>query len=217
MRQVQIEERSALILLSFLVSRGERPRAPCGATCGDKRMGEASRVLPARHKSAEPIEAGQTGTSDPMAGPASELAMARETEPMADAPVDLNTRRLGSGRVDPWCEPQIGGALVRAMDTRTGGAQRAARQPRYGLARYRGRIPHGVESAPKTSERSVTEPENPVIASGASGRRMAEATGDRDDGGRSLRSSPRTGKPFTWRREAVDTASRQEAGLCPAR
>lgn len=217
MRQVLISERSALILLSFLISRGERPRAPCGATCGDERIGEASRVLPGSHKSAEPIKAGQTGTSDPVAGPASELAMARETEPMADAPVDLNTRRLGSGRVDLRCEPQVGGALVRAVDTRTEGARRAVRQSRYGLARYRGRIPHGVKSAPKAGERSVTEPENPAIASGASERRMAEATSDRDRRGRSLRSSPRAGKPFTWRRKAVGTASKQEVGSCPAR
>jgi group II intron reverse transcriptase/maturase len=41
---------------------------------------------------------------------------------------------------------------------------------------------------------------------------MAEATGDRDQGGRSLHSSPRTGKPSTRRRQAVDTASTQEEG-----
>jgi hypothetical protein len=47
--------------------------------------------------------------------------------------------------------------------------------------------------------------------------RMIETADDRRDEGRSLRSSPRTGKPFTWRREAVDTVSRQEAGECPTR
>jgi hypothetical protein len=204
-----------LILLSLLISQGERPCAPCDATCGDERMGEASRVLPGSRKSAEPIKAGQTGTSDPVLGPASELAMARVTEPMVDASSDTGTRQLGSGRVGLRCEPRTGGALVRAMSTRTGGAQRAARQPRYGLAWYRGPIPHGVESAPKAGERSVAEPKNLVTASGIFGARMAEATGDRDDGGRSLRSSPRTGKPLTWRRKAVDTASRQEADSCP--
>ena len=180
-------------------------------------MGEGNRVLPATHKSAEPIKAGRTGTSDPVVGPASELAMARETEPMADVPVNLITRQLGSGRVDLRCKPQIGGALVRGMRAWTGGAQRAARQPRYGLAWYRGQSPHGIQSAPKVGERSVTETKNPVITSGASERRMTEATSDRGDGGRSLRSSPRTGKPSTWRREAVDTASKQEADLCPMR
>jgi hypothetical protein len=205
-----------LISLSFLISRGERPRRPCDATRGDEQMGEASRVLPMSHKSAEPIKVGRTGTSDPVLGPASEPAMARETEPMADAPVTNWTRRLGSGRDDLRCEPEIGGELVSAMGTRTGGARRAARQPRYGLAWYRGQIPHGVESAPKAGERSVAKPKNFVIASGIFGLRMAEATSERDDEGRSLRSSPRTGKPFTWRREAVDTVSRQEVDACPA-
>ncbi len=206
-----------MILLSFLISRGERPRTPRGATCGDKPMGEANRVLPESHKSAEPIKAGRAGTSDPARGPASELAMARETEPMADASLHRDTRQLGSGRVGLWREPRTCGALVRAMDTRTGGVRRAARQPRYGFARYRGRIPHGVQSAPKAGERSVAEPKNPAVASGIVGPRMAEATGDRDGRGRSLRSSPGTGKPSTWRRKAVDTASRQEVGLCPTR
>lgn len=204
-----------MISLSFLISRGERPCTSCDATCGDERMGEANRVLPGSHKSAEPIEAGRTGTSDPVAGPASELAMARETEPMADASSDTGTRQLGSGRAGTWCEPRAGGALVLAMGTGTGGTQRAAGQPRYGFAWYRGRIPHGVQSAPKAGERSVAEPKNPLIASDAFERWMAEATSDRGDRGRSLRSSPGTGKPSTWRREAVDTASRQEVDVCP--
>ena len=174
-------------------------------------------MISVNRKSAEPIKVGRTGTSDPVSGPASEPAMARETEPMADAPVEPRTRQLGSGRDDLWCEPRIGGVLVRAMCTRAGGAQPAVRQLRYGLARYRGQIPHGVESAPKAGERSVTEPKNLVVASGGFQHRMAEATSDRDDKRRSLRSSPGTGKPSTWRREAVDTASRQEVDACPAR
>jgi hypothetical protein len=173
-------------------------------------------VLSVSHKSAEPIKAGHAGTSDPVAGPASEPAMARETEPMVDAPVDLNIRQLGCGRVELRCELWIVGVLVRAMDTWTEGAQRAVRQSRYGLARYRDRIPHGVKPAPKAGKRCDTEPNNHVITSGNSECRMAEATGDRDDDGRSLRSSLRTAKPATWRRKAVDTASWQEADLCPA-
>jgi retron-type reverse transcriptase len=39
--------------------------------------------------------------------------------------------------------------------------------------------------------------------------RMAEATGERAKRGRSLRSSPRAGKPSTWRRQAVDTLCKQ--------
>jgi hypothetical protein len=46
---------------------------------------------------------------------------------------------------------------------------------------------------------------------------MIETADDRRDEGRSLRSSPRAGKPLTWRRKAVDTVSRQEAGECPTR
>ncbi len=46
--------------------------------------------------------------------------------------------------------------------------------------------------------------------------RMTKTAGDRRAEGRSLRSSPRAGKPLTWQREAVDTASRQEVGTCPA-
>jgi len=45
---------------------------------------------------------------------------------------------------------------------------------------------------------------------------MIEATDDRKGKGRSLRSSPRAGKPSAWRRQVVDTASRQEADECPA-
>ena len=205
-----------MIPQSFLVSQGERPCTPRGATRGDEQRGEANRVLPGSHKSAEPIKAGRTGTSDPVAGPASEPAMARETEPMADASLPVHTRQLGSGRVGLWRKPRICGALVRVVDTRTGGVRRAARQPRYGLARYRGRNPHGVQSAPKAGERSVAEPKNLAVASGIDGLRMAEATSDRDGRGRSLRSSPRTGKPSTWRRGAVDTACRQEVDSCPA-
>lgn len=180
-------------------------------------MGEVNRVLPGNHKSAEPIKAEQAGTSDPVRGPASELAMARETEPMADAPFRHGTRRLGSGRVDLRREPWAGEALVCADCTRTGGTQLAARQPRHGFAWCRGRISHGVESAPKASERSAGEPKNLFIASGTFGCRMAEATSDRDDEGRSFRSSPRTGKPSAWRREAVDIAGKQEVDLCPTK
>lgn len=49
-------------------------------------MGEADRVLPGGRKSAEPVKAGREGTSDPKSGPASQSAMERETEPMAEAP-----------------------------------------------------------------------------------------------------------------------------------
>lgn len=201
----------------LLISRGERPRTPCDATRGDERMGEVNRVLPGSRKSAEPIKAGQTGTSDPVAGPASKPAMARETEPMVDASSETGTCQLGSGRVGTLHKRRAGGVLVRAVGTWTGGAQLAAHQPRRAFALRRGRIPHGVESAPKAGERSVAEPKNLTLASGVHARRMAEATSDRGGEGRSLRSSPGTGKPSTWRRKAVDTAGRQEVDPCPTR
>ena len=47
--------------------------------------------------------------------------------------------------------------------------------------------------------------------------RMIETADDRHDEGRSLRSSPRAGKPLTWRRKAVGAVSQQEAGKCPTR
>ena len=79
-------------------------------------------------------------------------------------------------------------------------------------ARPEGQILHGVQSAPTTDERILTEPENPLLASSCLKRDgMIEATDDREYGGRSLRSSPRTGKPSTRRRKAVGTDCKQEA------
>ncbi len=45
---------------------------------------------------------------------------------------------------------------------------------------------------------------------------MTKTADDRRTKGRSFRSSPGTGKPSTWRREAVDRMLQQEMGLCPA-
>jgi len=142
--------------------------------------------------------------------------MERATEPMVDAPSEDVTCRRGSGRVGR----KVGGALAPAEDTGIGGVRATAGQPSGEPARPEGRNPHGVESAPTADERSLTEPENLVLASAhpaQRGAQMTEATGDREDEGRSLHSSPRTGKPFAWRREAVDTAGRQEVDACPAR
>jgi hypothetical protein len=183
-----------LILLSFLISRGERPRTPYDATCGDEQMGEANRVLPGSHKSAEPVEAGRPETSASGGGPACESAMERATEPMADAPSEHVPRRRGSGRVGR----QAGEALGRTGELRTGGMRATARQPSGEPARLGGRISHGVKSAPTADERSLTEPENLAPASSRLGTKTIEATDDRGDEGRSLRSSPGTGKPFTW-------------------
>lgn len=76
------------------------------------------------------------------------------------------------------------------------------------------RNPSGIESGPKTDKGLLSEPGNPAGASFG----MTKATGERTSRGRSLRSSPRAGKPSTWRRETVNTVSRQEGDiLCPSR
>lgn len=187
-------------------------------------MGEVKRVLAWSHKSAEPIEVERAGTSDPVSGSACKPAMVRETELMEEASLEYGTRQLGSGRDDLV----VGGELVLTGFMRTGGMRFAVCQPWCKLALRQGRIPYGVELAPKAGQRSNSEPKNLVLASLPFGMRMTEATRDRGDGGRSLRSSLRAGKPSTRsgngtgpnparRREAVDTVCRQEVDLCPAR
>lgn len=188
--------------------RGVRPRALRGAARRGKRTGEADRVLPAGHKSAEPVKAGRAGTSDPDYGPASVSVMERETEPMADAPLRGTSpmRKWARRSQDLWSA----GSLLRGGNR--GSSKRIGHQPSGKPARPEGQNPHGVQSAPTADERLLMEPENLFPASCLDKGRMIEATDDRGKEGRSLRSSPRTGKPSTWRREAVDTGGKQEAG-----
>jgi len=206
-----------------MISRGGGPRTPCDVTCGDKQMGEVKRVLAWRHKSAEPIEAERAGTSDPVSGSACEPAKVKETESMADAPIEYGTGQLGSRPDNLLCKQGVGGVLVCAGGMQTGGLRSFASQPMDIFALSVGQIPHGVESAPKAGKRSYSEPKNLIMVSRLSLTGMMEATHERFDEGRSLRSSLRTGKPFTrsvlgtWQRETVDTVSRQEAVLCPTR
>lgn len=82
----------------------------------------------------------------------------------------------------------------------------ALRQPPDTTAESGGPSPYGVKSGSTAGQGKPSEPGNPLNASFG----MAEATGDREQGGRSLHSSPRAGKPSTRRRQAVDMASRQE-------
>ena len=92
---------------------GLRPSPPHGAAWGEKRTGEADRVLPGRRKSAEPVKAGREGTSGPNNGPASESAMERETEPMAEAPSEGTspTRKWVRQSQDLWsADAQLMGA-----------------------------------------------------------------------------------------------------------
>lgn len=89
------------------------------------------------------------------------------------------------------------------------GQRATADQPTGTTAESPGQNPYGVESGSTAGQGKLSEPGNPLDASFGT----AEATGDRAQGGRSLHSSQRTGKPSTRRRQAVDTASRQEGGL----
>lgn len=176
-------------------------------------------MLARRHKSAEPIEAKRAGTSDPVSGLACKPAMVKETESMVDASVENGTCQLGSGQDNLLYKQGIGGVLVCAGDSQTGGLRSFAGQPWDIFALSRGQNSHGVKSAPKAGKRSYSEPKNLIIASLPFGVRMVEATHERCDEGRSLRSSLRAGKPSTRsilrtrRRETVDIVSKQEVDL----
>jgi len=202
-----------------MISRGGGPRTLCDVTCSDKQIGEVKRVLARRPKSAEPIEVERAGTSDPVCGSACKPAMVKETESMVDASVENGTCQLGSGQDNPLCEQGVGGVLVCAGDSQTGGLRSFAGQPWDIFTLSRGQISHGVKSAPKAGKRSYSEPKNLIIASLPCGVRMMEATHDRCDEGRSLRSSLRAGKPSARstigarRRETVDIVSKQEVDL----
>jgi hypothetical protein len=90
-----------------------------------------------------PLKAGREGTSDPENGPASESALERETEPMAEAPSGGTspTRKWVRQSKDLWS------ADARLMGARQG--RRETRCQRPGKpARPGSQIPHGVESAP---------------------------------------------------------------------
>jgi len=212
-----------LISKSFLISRGGGPRTPCDATCGDKQMGEVKRVLAWRHKSAEPIEVERAGTSDPVSGSACKPAMVKETESIVDASLEDATCQLGSRQDAPLLKQWDDGVLASAGEPLAGGLRLAANQSQDIFVLFCDQNPYGVKSAPKAGKRSNSEPKNLVIASLFSQVGMIEATNDRGNEGRSLRSSLRAGKPSTrpsdrtWQREAVDTVSKQEVALCPTR
>ena len=129
---------------------------------------------------------------------------------MVDAPVDITTRQRESRRGGRKAggEPDC----IWLMQFR--GLSSLAGQQLSELAVDGCRIPHGVKSVSKMGKRSLTEPRNFIAASDPVGKWMAEAIGDRSEEGRSLRSSLRTGKPFTWRREAVNRDRQQEEGIC---
>jgi hypothetical protein len=144
----------------------------------------------------------------PLASPASVSVTERVTEPMVEAPVEHGPHQTGSG----WDDRKVGGAPIRADETRIRDVRITARQVLAQPAVAKARNPHGVESAPTTDEGSLSEPGNLAMISSTSKSKMIEMTDECHRGGRSLRSSPRTGKLSTWQRETVSTASRQEVG-----
>ena len=127
---------------------------------------------------------------------------------MFEAPVEHGPHQTGSG----WGDRKVGGAPIRAEIPRIRGAQITARQVLAQPAVAKVQNPHGVESAPTTDERSLSEPGNLAMISPTSKSKMIEMTDECHRVGRSLRSSPRAGKPSTWQRETVSAASRQEVG-----
>ena len=176
-------------------------------------MAEANRMPPVRRKLADAIKAGHRETFATRRGPASEFVMGRETEPMFEAPVDIINRQRESGRFGR----KTGGAqecswLMQSADLPVTAGQRSTLSVVVGRQN-----PHGVKSVPKTDKRILTEPRNFIVASHPCGRKMTEAISERSDEGRSPRSSPRTGKPFAWRRGAVNRACTQEVGECLTR
>lgn len=127
---------------------------------------------------------------------------------MFEASLQHGIRQTGSRRIGR----KAGGVPIPAGLTGIRGARCRARQPAVQLAVVGGLNPHGVESVPNAGKGTTGELGIPAVFSPAGRREMIEATDDRRGRGRSLRSSPRTGKPSTWRRETVSEASRQEAG-----
>lgn len=145
---------------------------------------------------------GRETTSGVLIGPASEPVMDNESERMVEASVErthLANPEVGGAALS------AGGELVSSCHRETG-EHRAQRSDAAVMSD--GPIPHGVEFDPTTGKGTLSEPENlAAVPFGAT-----EATSDRCSKGRSLRSSPRAGKPSTWRREAVATVDRQEQG-----
>jgi hypothetical protein len=134
--------------------------------------------------------------------------MGRVIEPMSEASLQHGTCQTGSGQVGR----KTGEAPIPAGLPGVRGVRSRARQPAAQLAVADGRSSHGVKSVPTAGEGTSGELGNLAVFSLAGLREMIEATDDRRGRGRSLHSSPRAGKPSTWRRETVSEASRQEVG-----
>jgi RNA-directed DNA polymerase len=156
------------------------------------------------HKSAEPINVGEAVTSDTPTRPASDPVMSSNANRRLKPRQSVHLCQRGSGQGSRKAEGEP--ACFSTMQARDEGESLG--QPTDATAESAGPSPYGVESGSTTGQGKLSEPGNPLDVSFG----MAKATGDHDQGGRSLHSSPRTGKPSTRRRQAVNTASTQEEG-----
>ena len=156
------------------------------------------------HTSAEPINVGEGVTSDTPTRPASDPAMSSNANRRLTPRQSMQPCQRGSGQGSHRAEGEP--ACFSTVQAR--GEGNPLRQPTDATAESRGPNPYGVESGSTAGQGKSPEPGNPLDVSFG----MAEATGDHDQRGRSLHSSPRTGKPSTRRRQAVDTASTQGEG-----
>lgn len=132
---------------------------------------------------------------------------------MVEAPVDIIIHQRESG----WSGRKAGGEPEGIWLMPSRGMPLAANQQPIQLAVVGRQIPHGVKLVSKTDKGALTEPRNFITTSPPARKGMIEATDDHGDGGRSPRSSPRTGKPFTWRRRTVERDCKQEVGICLTR
>jgi hypothetical protein len=189
------------------------PRARRAATRRDKQTAEMNRMPPGSQTSADAVKAGHRETFATRRGLASESVMRRETEPMSDASSDVIVHQRESG----WIGRRAGGVLDGAWDATFGDVPISARQQSIKFAVIDRQNPHGVKSVSKTDKWSLIEPKNFFVVPQPAGERVIEAIDDRNDEGQSPRSSPRAGKPHTWRRGTVNRGCKQEVGLCPTR
>lgn len=186
----------------------ERPRPSRDEAREEKHGGEVNRVPAKDHTLAEPTNAGEGRTSDLPTRPASKPAMSSHSANRCMKPrQNSQPSQLGSGQGSR----KAGGEPVPCLVLGTRGKEKSSCQSLGVSSLSNDQIPHGVESDSKADQGKVLEPGNPVTASFG----MTEATGDRDDRGRSLRSSQRAGKPSTGQRETVKAASKQEVGQAP--
>jgi hypothetical protein len=191
---------------------GVRPSPPHGAAWGEKRTGEADRVLPGRRKSAEPVKAGREGTSGLNNGPASESAMERETEPMAEASSEGTspTRKWVRQSQDLWsADAQLMGARqgFRGHPRSVAGKACKARRPES----TRGRV--GSYSGRGAAVELGNPPAFPPLSGDGWPKRPANARGG---GGARIVVRGRESRPHGEGGQWIQLAGRRWT-LCPAR